>query len=126
MKIDGADFVEIYHRPCLAVCRRCKNHGIIIFDDGSYSDGIHSLTEGEELLKKLIEQNTLNAENARRISDQLACSDLPLHEEDFDMEAVLKAGIIAGLVIATVCPPKKPQKSKENGSSDSNIQSFSC
>ncbi len=125
MKICNEDFVESYNRPCLAVCKKYKNHGVFIFKDGSYSDGIHSLTVGKELLKKLVLQGVVDSENAERILDQLACSELPLYEDDIDMEAVLTAGLVATVLVATLCPKIEIGKPKSSGSSD-DTQSFSC
>lgn len=124
MKIDGTDFVEKYKRPCVALCKKCGLHAVLIFEDGSYSDEINSLTEGNELLKKLVDQKVLSNSDAERISDQLACSDLPLYDEEIDIKDILPAGVVAGVLIASFIG--KSTKHKGGGGSDSDIQSFSC
>lgn len=126
MKIHGAEFVEKYKRPCFAVCKNCGTHGVIIYTDGSFSEEIQSLTEGEELLKELTDQNVVGQADAKRISDQLACSELPLYEPDFDIKEAITAGFVAASVIARIGSPIKPKKSNGNNDSDSDTQSFAC
>lgn len=126
MKINGAEFAERYKRPCLAICKKCGAHGVIIFTNGSFSDEIRSLAEGEELLKKLADQDVIGQVDAQRISGHLACSELPIYEQDFDMKEAITAGFVATSVIAMTSSPKRRRKSGDINDSDSSTRSFAC
>lgn len=67
---------EKYPRPCFAVCSKCGKQGAIVFKDGSLSEDIVSIKQGERVIKELTDSGKLSRNDADRIGDHLACSNL--------------------------------------------------
>ena len=81
---------EKYKRPAFAACSKCGEHGAIVFTDGSWSESILSIESGKKILQNLIASGKLSSDDAQRIEDQLACSDLENTDEQLRARYLLQ------------------------------------
>lgn len=89
----SVSFKEKYKRPCFAASTD-GSHGIIILKDGSRSGPIRSIEGGKEILKTFTTLKEVSPEDADRIEDHLACSDLP------NVEPPSPSSLLTSLAIA--------------------------
>ncbi len=100
-------FIEKYPRPCFAISTE-GNQGVILFENHSQSETIHSINAGREMIEDLVNSEKISREDGQRLSDHLLCSDLP--EEAPAYQAPYALGLLAlALLGKSITPSDTPR-----------------
>jgi hypothetical protein len=109
---NGHQLDEKYPRPCFAVCKHCGAVGNVVFADGSLSEIIVSINDGDDVIDKLHKEGKLDRENADRVFSHLICSDLPHTNEQ--ALALAEANLLVAILLQLTEETEEDERRKWN------------